>query len=44
MHMEEKVQDELQNCSGGDFENFIYKEFSGKILYYTILAIKRLKL
>ena len=26
--VEEKVQNTLQNCSGGNFENFIHKEFS----------------
>ena len=39
-HIEEKVQNALQNCSGGNFRNFIHKEFSGKITYYAILAIK----
>ena len=29
--MEEKVQNALQNCSGGNFENFIHKEFCGLI-------------
>ena len=37
--MEEKVQNALQNCSGGNFKNFIHKEFSGIIPYYTILTI-----
>ena len=35
--MEEKVQTALQNNSGGNFDNFIHKEFSGRIPYYTIL-------
>ena len=38
-HMEEKVQTALQNNSGGNFDNFIHKEFSGRIPYYTILTI-----
>ena len=36
--VEEKVQNALQNCSGGNFDNFIHKEFSGKIPYYAVLA------
>ena len=40
--MEEKVQNALQNCSGGNFDNFIHKEFSGKIPYSATLAIKML--
>ena len=27
--MEENVQNALQSCSGGNFDNFIHKEFSG---------------
>ena len=37
--MEEKVQNALQNCSGGNFENFIHKEFSGRNPCYTIPKI-----
>ena len=37
--MEEKVQNALQNYSGGNFENFIHKEFSDINPYYTILII-----
>ena len=37
--MEEKVQNALQNCSGGNFENFIHKEFSDINPYYTNLII-----
>ena len=38
--MKEKVQNALQSCSGGNFDNFIQEEFSGKIPYYAILSIK----
>ena len=41
-HMEETVQNALQNSSGGNFDNFIHKEFSGKIPYSATLAIKML--
>ena len=37
--VEEKVQNALQNCSGGNFENSIHKEFSDINLYHTILTI-----
>ena len=37
--MEEKVQNALHNCSGGNFENLIHKEFSDINPYYTILTI-----
>ena len=37
--MEEKIQNALQNCSGGNFENFILREFSGVNPHYTILTI-----
>ena len=40
--MEEKVQNALQNCSGGNVENFIHKEFSDINPYYTILTINLL--
>ena len=33
--MEEKVQNALQNSSGGKLINYIQKEFSGRIPYYT---------
>ena len=38
--MGEKIQNALQNCSGGNFDNFIHNNFSGKIPYYPTLAIK----
>ena len=37
--VEEKVQNALHNCSGGNFEHFIHKEFSDINPYYTILTI-----
>ena len=37
--MEEKVQNALQNCSGGNVESFIHKEFDDTNSYYTILTI-----
>ena len=38
-HMEEKVQNALQNCSGENFEKFIHKEFSDINAHYTILTL-----
>ena len=37
--MEEKVQNALLNSSGGNFDNFIHKKFSGTILCYTTITI-----
>ena len=36
--MSEKVQNTLLNSSGGNFDNYLDKKFSGTILYYTILT------
>ena len=33
--VEEKVQNALQNISGGNFDNFLNKKSSGTILYHT---------
>ena len=37
--MQELGKIKLQDSSGGNFDNFIYKEFSGRISFWTILAI-----
>ena len=38
-HMEGKFQNALLNSCGGNFNNLIHKEFSGRIPYYTIITI-----